>query len=196
MVAVARPLVDYGFYQQLSERIDAAEQAGQTAAARRMQDLRQKVLDLTAEIDAEIQQIAREGSELLEQIVNSDDIQAALRASLPRLDQLFMELLAENMRSAERAGNSQRMGKLQEVADTLMQLIEESQPLEIRFINELLTADYPAGTQALLEAKRALVNEELLGLMEMVEQDLAEENRDDLAGRLAQIRQQAAALLS
>lgn len=196
MVAVARPLVDYAFYQQLSERIEAAEAARQQEDARRLKDLRQQVLDLTAEIDAEMQQIAQESSDLLERILASDDVEGALRASLPRLDQLFMELLGEKMRAAERAGDRQRMERLQLMADTLMQLIEESQPSEIRFINELLTADYPAGTGALLEENRDMVDEELLGLMELVEQDLAEENRSELAGRLAQIREQAAAFLS
>jgi hypothetical protein len=196
MVAVARPLVDYAFYQQLSERIDAAEAAGQVDEARWLKELRQKILDLTAEIDTEMHQIAQESSQLLERILSSGDVEQAVRDSLPELDQFFMELLAENMRAAEQAGNRQRIGRLQQVADTLMRLIEESQPLEIRFINELLSADYPAGTRALLEERRAIVNEELLGLMELVEQDLAEENRGELAGRLAQIRQQAAGLLS
>ena len=196
MVAVARPLVDYGFYQQLSERIEAAEVAGQADEARGLKELRQKILDTTAEIDAEMQQLTRESSELLEQILNSDDVEQAVRDSMPRLDQFFMELLAENMHAAERTGNRQRIDRLQQVADTLMKLIEESQPLEIRFINELLTADYPGGTKALLEERRDMVSEELLGLMELVEQDLAEENRAELAGRLAQIRQQAAGFLS
>jgi hypothetical protein len=196
MVAVARPLVDYAFYQQLSERIDAAEAAGQANQAGGLKALRQKILDLTAEIDAEMQQLAQETGELLQRIANSDNVEQALRDSLPDVDQLFMELLAQNMQAAEQAGNRQRIDKLQRVADTLMQLIEESQPFEIRFINELLSADYPAGTQALLEERRTMVNEELLGLMELVEQDLAEENRAELAGRLAQVRQQAAELLS
>ena len=123
-------------------------------------------------------------------------VEQAVRDSLPRLDQFTMELLAERMHAAEQAGDRQRMEQLQRVADALMPVIEESQPQEIRFINELLSTDYPAGTGALLEERRALVSEELLGLMELVEKDLAEENRAELASRLAQIRQQAAGFLS
>jgi DNA-binding MarR family transcriptional regulator len=196
MVAVARPLIDYAFYQQLSEHIETTEAAGQAEEARRLKDLRQTILDLTAEIDAEMEQLAQESNELLERILNSDDVDKAVRESLPQLDQFFMELLAENMRAAERAGNRRRMEGLQRVADTFMRLIEESQPQEIRFINELLTADYPAGTEALLRERQSMVSDELLGLMELVEQDLADENRAELAGRLAQIRQQAAGFLS
>lgn len=196
MVAVARPLVDYTFYQQLSERIEAAEAAGQQDEVGSLKSLRQKVLELTAEIDAEMQQLAQESGALLEEIAASDDVEQAVRDSLPRLDQFTMELLAERMHAAEQAGDRQRMEQLQRVADALMRVIEESQPQEIRFINELLSTDYPAGTGALLEERRALVSEELLGLMELVEKDLAEENRAELASRLAQIRQQAAGFLS
>jgi len=196
MVAVARPLVDYTFYQQLSERIEAAEAAGQQDEVGSLKSLRQKVLELTAEIDAEMQQLAQESGALLEEIAASDDVEQAVRDSLPRLDQFTMELLAERMHAAEQAGDRQRMEQLQRVADALMRVIEESQPQEIRFINELLSTDYPAGTGTLLEERRALVSEELLGLMELVEKDLAEENRAELASRLAQIRQQAAGFLS
>jgi len=196
MVAVARPLVDYGFFQQLSERIDAAEAAGQQDEAASLKSLREKILALTAEIDAEMQQLAQESTAFLEALAASDDVDQAVRDNLANMDQFTMELLAERMQAAERAGDSQRLERFQRVADALMRVIEESQPQEIRFINELLSTDYPAGTGALLEERRALVSQELLGLMELVEKDLAEDDRADLAGRLAQIRQQAAGFLS
>ncbi|HSJ53750.1 MAG TPA: CpXC domain-containing protein [Anaerolineae bacterium] len=194
MVAVARPLVDYIFYQQLTERIEAAEQAGEQERARALTGLRQAVLELTAELDAEMEELAAEAMALLEQIVESEDVEQALLANLPRIDQLFMELLADQMRTAEARGDAARTEKLRRVGDSLMAIVEESQPPQVLLINHLLTAEYPEGTRALLQENRATVDQEFLELMEMIAQDLAREGRHELAERLEQIRQQAGAL--
>ena len=75
-----------------------------------------------------------------------------------------------------------------------MRLIQESQPPEIQFINSLLTADYPDGTQALLEESRQQIDDRMLELMRLVEDDLTQSGRVELAQRLAEIQKQAASL--
>ena len=75
-----------------------------------------------------------------------------------------------------------------------MRLIQESQPPELQFINSLLTADYPDGTQALLEENRQQIDDRMLELMRLVEDDLTQSGRVELAQRLAEIQKQAASL--
>jgi hypothetical protein len=77
----------------------------------------------------------------------------------------------------------------------MLSLVQESQPPEIQFINQLLVAEYPDGTQALLAENSHLVGPELLEIMQLVEQDLAESGRGEVAQRLAQIQEQAAAMI-
>jgi hypothetical protein len=76
-----------------------------------------------------------------------------------------------------------------------MKVIQESQPAVIQFINQLLTVDYPEGTQALLEQNEELLDPELLQVMDMIHQDLLENEREELAQRLSDVRRQAAALI-
>jgi hypothetical protein len=76
-----------------------------------------------------------------------------------------------------------------------MGLIQESQPPEIRFINELLTAEYPDGTQTLLDENREQVGAQLLEIMRLVTEDLEQGGREQVAQRLAQIQRQAAAMV-
>jgi len=195
MVALARPAIDYTFYQQLSERIEATEKAGDTEKAVALRELRESILDLTAQIDAEMQQATEEAAQLLRQILESDDLEQAVVAHLDEIDDLFLSVLAANLTAAEKAGQTKTMEKLQRVGDFILKMIEESQPPEIQFINRLLNVEYPEGTQAMLEANRDRVNSELLEIMKLVGADLAESGRGEAAQRLSQVQAQAAAMV-
>ncbi len=195
MVAVARPAIDYIFYQQLTERIGMAEQAGDAEKAGTLKALRATILDLAAQIDAEVQQATEQAAQLLQQILDSDDLEEAVRANLDEIDDLFLSVLATNLRAAEQSGRTEDAERLRRVGDILMELVEESQPVEIRLINQLLTAEYPGGTQALLEENRERVHANLVELMRLVGEDLTRTGRLETAQRLDQIREQAAAML-
>ena len=195
MVAVARPVVDYIFYQQLAGRIEQAEQQGELERAGKLKALRETVLEVTDAVDAEMQQAGEEAAALLQEIVDSDDVEEAVQERLALIDEVFMSILAANIEAAEQAGRSEDVERLQQVGNALMKVIQESQPPEIRFINQLLSAEYPEGTQALLEENEALLQPQLLKVMDMIHEDLVESEREELARRLAQVRQQAAGLI-
>lgn len=194
LVALARPAIDYIFYQELTGRIETAQQAGNTQEAETLKALRQSTLDLTAEIDAEVQRAREAASQLLQKILQSDDLEKAVLANLDQIDDLFMSALAMNLQAAEQTGQSADVEKLRQVSDIIMGLIQESQPPEIQFINRLLTAEYPDGTQALLDENHEQVNAQLLEIMRLVAEDLEQSGREQVAQRLAQIREQAAAM--
>jgi hypothetical protein len=62
-------------------------------------------------------------------------------------------------------------------------------------INRLLAADYPDGTQALLEQHRDQVDPELVEMMQLMSQDLGTRGRENLSQRLDEIRRQALTLV-
>jgi hypothetical protein len=173
MVAVARPAIDYLFYQQLTSRIEAAEQAGETTKAETLQALRESILDKTAEIDAEIQQMTLTASGTLGTILESDDPETVIRDNLLQIDEFFLNVLGAHLEAAEQAGRRDDVAKLTQISDVIMKLIQESQPPEIQLISQLLDADYPDGTQALLEENRQQVDTKLLAVMELLGQAAA-----------------------
>jgi hypothetical protein len=195
MVAYARPVIDYAFYQQLSARIETASQNGDTSTAGTLTKLREQVLDMTAQIDAQFQQVTEESAKLLQEVVDSDDLEGALRMNLEKIDELFLSILATNLRAAEQAGRSQEAERLKEIGEKLVTLVEESQPPEIRLINQLLTAEYPEGTLALLNESRDQITSSLVELMRLVAEDLRQNGRLESAERLAQVREQTQTLL-
>jgi hypothetical protein len=195
MVAFARPVIDYIFYQQLTARIESAEQAGNSSQASLLKTLRNDILSLAAEIDAEVQRASEQAIQLLNEILQSDDMQRAVRAHIAQIDDLFLNTLAVNLQAAEQSGRSADAQKLRQLADVLMDVIRESQPPQIQFINELLSAEYPEGTRALLEENPEQVNAQLLEIMRLLGQDLTQTGRVEVAQRLAEIQQQATAMM-
>jgi hypothetical protein len=195
LVAVGRPAIDYIFYQQLTARIDAAQSSADLKTAETLRELRETVLDLTAQIDAEVQQATAEAEQLLQEILEAGDLKEAVEANVELIDELFLSVLAARLDAAERAGKSADAEKLGQVANIIMELIQESQPPEIQFINELLAADYPDGTLALLKDNPEEVTANLLDLMRLLREDLTKSGRADTAQRLSEIEKQAAAIV-
>jgi hypothetical protein len=84
--------------------------------------------------------------------------------------------------------------RLRRVSDAVTALILESQPPEIQFITQLLNAEYPEGTLALLQENQQRINDQLLEVMRLVAEDLGRSGREETAQRMIQIREQAAGL--
>jgi hypothetical protein len=78
----------------------------------------------------------------------------------------------------------------------VMRLIQESQPPEIRFINQLLSSAFPDGTRALLETNRDRLDERLIEAMAMVRENLLRRDQEETANRLSQIESQAKVVLA
>lgn len=191
MAAVGRPAIDYLFYQQLTNRIEAADVGGKVQEAQTLRALREDLLDLTAEIDAELQRASEEAAQLVQQILESDDLEQAVRANLDQIDDLFLNALGTRIQAALKSGQSETAERLQEIGNIIMGLIEEMQPPEIQLINKLLSTEYPVATQSLLEENQPQVNARLVEVMRMIEQDLTQNGRTEMAKKLSLVRAQA-----
>jgi len=194
LIAVGRPAIDYMFYQQLTGQIAAAEQAGQREKAEALTTLRQTILDETARLDEQERQAAEEATDFLQQALENDDPQAFIRTNIDQVDNLFMNILMANLQAAERAGQTEAVERLTKISDAITALILESQPPEVQLVNQLLNADYPEGTLALLQENRQRITGELLEVMRLLTEDLSKRGREETVQRMIQIREQAASL--
>jgi hypothetical protein len=198
MVAIARPAIDYIFYQQLTERIDQAASSGQLDKANRLRALRERILELAEALDEGVRRAAEEASTHLQQMLKADDLQAAVQQHLAEIPDLglFLNVLAANISAAEEAGQTDALERLRRVSDLIADAIEEASPPEIRLINKLLAADYPDGTRALLHEQGGQVDDQLVELMDLMRRSLAQSGRSELAEKLGQIRAQAQTMLA
>ena len=187
IVSLARPGLDYSFFQLLTEQIDEAE----GNEAEQLASLRQRLLELTEEIDkAQEARLARV-TNLIGSIAQSDDMDQAIQAALPAIDELFMAVLRANIRGAEESDDQELLSKLKEIETKLNEAILQSLPPNLRIAQEILETEDEEEAQRILEGSAELIDEQLLGALMSTSQRLEEGDDKDGAERLRRLHRHA-----
>lgn len=195
VVTRLRPVLDYSFFQAWTERIEAAEAAGQREEAARLTERRTRILTLIEEHDRRAQELLAAGNALLAEVLATPDPVAALRERADRVGEGFMIALSANSEAAQHAGREDLVRLLEQLANTAVEIIQSRLSPEERFINELLLAETPREATALLRKNVARITPDLVKkLNELADQ---EEQRANLvtAERLRQLAREAGAML-
>lgn len=187
LATLARPLIDYEFFLQLTQRIDAA--VGDERA--RLEALREVLLDAIGRVDAQAQAQSQAIGKVLEALLTAEDQDAAIMQLLPAIDETFLELLAMQQERARREGNSDFAEKVAQLQANIMRVLQESAPPEISFINQLLEIDDDDEAAAYLKRRAAELTPELLQMMETLAKDVEARGRAAIAARLVRYREMA-----
>jgi hypothetical protein len=184
-VSFARPLMDYTFFQMLSDRIDRARGDGRT----RLVELREKLLEMTNQLDQQIQARAQAAHQLIEQILQSGDIANATTQSLPAVDEFFLQELNQMQDAAREKGDLEQLGKLQQILDVVQ--AASSTPPEIALIEELLEAPDDQALRESLEEHQDEITPEFLNALSNIVGQVEESQDKQLAERIKQINRMA-----
>ena len=188
LVTFGRPLLDYRFFQTLTSRI---ESEGDSDERERLTALRKEVLDVRNQLDQQTRVLYEERSELLRDMLLSDDPEALARRRSQEIDQAFSNVLAANLEEARAAGNEEAASSLEAIWSLLLRMMEETLPPEVRFFNRLMAAEDEAEIDELLQDGRDLVTERLVQLMEEAEARMREEGELETADHLARVLEKA-----
>jgi hypothetical protein len=156
MVSVARQLMDYNFFQMLSERIDSAEGEERD----HLTGLREMLLEMTREYDRQLEERFAQTKELIYALIKEPEMQEALQEILPMVDDFFLQVLNAELAEARKKGDLERSGKLQQIAAVIQQA--STPPPEVGMIEELLEIDSDQERKAWLEANKAEITPALL----------------------------------
>ena len=192
LLTMGRPLLDYPFFQALTARIDAAKKDGRAEDELRLTALRKEILSTRDKIDAQAQAVMETKVALLRELLGTPeaDLDKTIKARLNELDDLFFEVLTQNLQAAQQS-DPQAFAQLQKVGDAAMRAIQGTQPPEVRFVNTLLQIEYPNQTRELLERNRQVLGPEFIAWMEGLAGDLRQNGRAETADRLVQVIDQA-----
>jgi hypothetical protein len=188
LVSLTRPALDYSFFQILSERIDAAEADKQ----KELEATRQKLLELTQQIDEAQQAQAMQAANLLRSLLEADDLDQAIQSALPMVDELFLGTLQANISAAREQGNSEALERLQQVERKLNSIIEQSLPPSLRLAQRLLDVDDLEAAKAEIQKEPELVDDQLLGSLLGAASRLEEAGQTERAELIRQIHRFAA----
>ncbi len=159
LVGTLRPVMDYTFFQRLSERIEAAE--GEEKA--RLTQLRERLLEIGQQVDEVLEKEMEARRQAMEKVLQAEDVEKAVREAAPYIDEVFLSLLEEALKEARQRGDLERSARINRVLDVLDKLL--APPPEVALIQKLLDAPDEQARQKLLEENRKLVNDVLLQQM-------------------------------
>jgi hypothetical protein len=173
LVSLARPAIDYTFYQLLTEKIDAAD----GDEKERLSSLREKLLELTSQLDKQVEVRAQQSRQLLEQVMQSDDVMKAIQANATQIDEFFVQVVQEELEKARKSGDLEKSAKLNQIDETLREAM--NQPPEIEFIQELLEAPDEVARQELLESNPDKLTPELFQMLSGLMNQVTESGKDE-----------------
>jgi hypothetical protein len=159
IVSLTRQGMDYEFFQLLSNRIDRARSEGRN----RLIELRKQLLDLTQEIDKQIEARGIQALQLLTTIIQSENIRESTIKYLPEIDDFFSQVVSSELAKARRDGDLEMINKLKIVEDVLQEA--SAAPPEVALIEELLKEPDEEHMQKMVEAHKQEITPEFLDLL-------------------------------
>ncbi|MDH3942684.1 MAG: CpXC domain-containing protein [Anaerolineae bacterium] len=165
LVSLARPGMDYEFFQMLTGRIDAAEGDEKES----LTALRDTLLEMTKQIDEQLASRMAVASQNLDTLLGAEDIKETVKHNLPAIDDFFLQALNDQYETAMQAEDKDRLAKLQQVVDVIQELTTPGGAL----LQELLEAEDDAALDEMLEAHKAEITssfvESLTGVLMQLE---------------------------
>lgn len=194
-ISELRPLIDYEFYEELTKRIDTAEQIGDTATAGYLTQRRSQIIGLVEQMDRQAQELFESGAKVLQAVFDAEDPAALMRSQPEMLNEAFMLVLEANLGAAERAGAHEAVQALNHIRDLAIQIAQEALSPEERFINELLQAEKPQDATKLLRQNVLMIKPEFVKRLNELAEQFEQDGRKPLSERLRQLAREAGAML-
>jgi hypothetical protein len=161
-VGLARSGMDYQFFQSLSLKIDSAAEAEK----QKLTEMREKLLEMTREMDEEINKRVASAGQLLDRILISSEIEEATAQNLKSITSIFIEVLGHRIEEARQKGELDKLEKLQKVATVIQQAT--APPPELMFIQDLVDAPDEKAVTDLLENNKDKLTPEFLSMLNNV----------------------------
>jgi hypothetical protein len=178
----------YEFFQLLTETIEQKQQAGETDVVDRLARVRDQALSLQNEMRQQSQQMVEAANQILQTILSAPDKAEAVQQHSEAIDDVFMYVLSSRLAEAEQQGDQAEMNALNEVHQIIVRQMESSLPPEVMLLNELLEAETDEARRHLLDENAELVSPNLMQIIDLVSQQLAQSNQPELDGRLQQVK--------
>ncbi len=186
IVSLARPAMDYSFFQILSDRINAAKDGEKEELI----ELREQLLDLTAEYDDALNQRALRAQKILDEIIDAEDVEKAMASRIDAIDDLMVQLIRSEHEKANQQGDPDRLRKLEEIIQVLQKI--SAPPPEIALIEKFLEADDEESLKKMLEENAEKITPDFAQLVgSMAAQSEAQGQNAEILEKLKMISKMA-----
>ena len=180
-VGLARPGMDYQFFQQLSEKIDAAE----GEEKERLSKLREKLLEITQKIDQQFQErvnMARQNVEILLKV--EDNLPQVVLQNIQAIDDYFLQALILETEEAKEKGDQERLKKLQNLMEVVQEVAQAaSLGPEGVLLEALLEVETPEERREIMEENADKITPEFIEAVTSFMMQL-ENSKDEQAAQM------------
>ncbi|MFO7944964.1 MAG: CpXC domain-containing protein [Anaerolineales bacterium] len=176
LASLARPAMDYQFFQMFSEKIEQMEGEERKSLIEK----RNVLLKITKEIDQQVEERMSQAKEILATIIKADSVTKAVMENISYIDDFFIQAISSEIELAKKKNDEDRLERLQEV---LSAIDEISTPAEFKLIDELLEAadDDEKLKQKISQHSEEMTEELLNNLTNILNQ--VEERKEHLTGK-------------
>jgi hypothetical protein len=187
LASLARPALDYEFFSLLSTRIDQAH----GPEKERLDEIRKQLLEITQEIDRVQEARLAQTAALLKSIAGAADLEQAVAASLPYIDDLFMGILQANLQAATERGDPVTRQRLEDVEAAIQRQLRLAMPPGLQLADRVLQAEDRQQARQVLEASAADIDEQTLGALLGAAQRMEQENQPEESADLRELHRMA-----
>ncbi len=159
LVSLARPGLDYMFFQSLTEKIE--KNTGDER--KKLEDLREKLLESTRRFDQRTAEEFKRANELLNTLLAADDIQQATASHIQEITDAFVQVLNRALQEANQKNDAELMPKLQQIVAVLKEA--SAPPPELALLEELLDAPDEVALNKMLEQHAEEITPELSSII-------------------------------
>ncbi len=188
LVSLARSGMDYAFFQMLSEKIETTSDKEEKKS---LTDLRQNLLDSIEKINKQINEEIAKSKVILESILQSVDIQSTTEKKLHEINDFFMHALEEELASARKKGDLERINKLEQVLIVVEKATET--PDDIKFIETLLEIQDDKELEKMINENGEKITPEFVETVNQIASQF--ENKGELSEITARMRKIYKAIL-
>ena len=185
IVSYTRPGIDYEFFQLLSDRIEHAK----GDKREKLLKLRERLLELTREIDRAVEARVTQSREFLREILKTNNIVETVQQNLPAIDDFFEQAFNEEMEAARKSADLGKISKLQQIEEALKKA--NTPPPELKVIQELLESADEKQMLANLQAHQEEVNQLFLDLLSSLMSQIGPEEDPQVVKRIQTLYQAA-----
>ena len=125
LIAAGQGFLDYGFFQQLTGKIDEAAKRGDNETAASLRNLRSRILDVKAQQEERSKAALEKAGKLLEEIFKSGQPEKIIDKKLDQLDDAFFFLIQANVEEARRQGQNEAAQAMEMVAAMAIAKLQE-----------------------------------------------------------------------
>jgi len=185
LVGLVRPAFDYEFFTLFTTRISEAPAKDRE----KLEALRDHLNEVVQTVDAQMRAAVQQKAQFLRALMSTDDLDAMLQTNVEVIDDNFMTVLQANIEEAERRQDTQNLALLRQIYQKTVALLQAQMTPELRFLNELLSAEDDQSRRQLIDKQAAdFDRDELSETLSAVEELLSLQGQQQTVERLATIR--------